>query len=468
MVMDRHGSADTVHQRPLARLGLTFANWSARWFPDPLVFALLAVILVFCLAIATGEKPADVAVQAGKNFWTLAPFTIQMAMVVIGGFVVARTEAAQALIRYLVLIPKTPRGAVAFIAFFSMATSLLSWGLSTIFSAQLARAMARRLPDLDYRAAGTAAYLGVGVTWALGLSSSAAMLMATPSALPASLARISGLIPLTQTLFLWQNCTLAATMMVAAIWVAYASAPTASSAVTAADLGIPLDEPPSVVSPPAAPAEWLERSPILTIAVVALLAFYVGRLILTSPQGILAALDLNTYNLIFLMIGLLLHWRPANFLRAVTESVPATAGVLIQFPFYAMVFGMIVGTGLSDKISHLFITISTRQTYPLLVAAYSSTLGIFIPSGGSKWLVEAPYVLQAARANGAHLGWVVQIYNAAEALPNLINPFWMLPLVGILKCRARDLVGYGMLQLIILLPVSYFACWILAFTLTAP
>jgi short-chain fatty acids transporter len=142
--------------------------------------------------------------------------------------------------------------------------------------------------------------------------------------------------------------------------------------------------------------------------------------------------------------------------------------VLIQFPFYAMIFGMIVGTGLSAKISHLFIAVSTRELYPLLVAAYSSILGVFIPSGGSKWVVEAPYVLQAARATGANLGWVVQVYNAAEALPNLINPFWMLPLLGILRCKARDLVGYGMLQLILLLPLAYLMCWALALTLPGP
>jgi short-chain fatty acids transporter len=117
-------------------------------------------------------------------------------------------------------------------------------------------------------------------------------------------------------------------------------------------------------------------------------------------------------------------------MRAVTESIPATGGVLIQFPFYAVIFGMIVGTGIADALTKLFASISTHNTYPLLVAMYSAVLGVFIPSGGSKWVVEAPYVLQAANLQQVHLGWVVQIYNASEALPNLINPFWMLPLVG--------------------------------------
>jgi short-chain fatty acids transporter len=162
---------------------------------------------------------------------------------------------------------------------------------------------------------------------------------------------------------------------------------------------------------------------------------------------------------------MLLHWRPKRFLRAVAECIPATGGVLLQFPFYAMIFGMIVGTGLSEKLAQLFARFSTHNTYPLLVALYSAGLGIFIPSGGSKWIVEAPYVMQAAIANQVHLGWVVQIYNAAEALPNLINPFWMLPLLGILKIRARDMVGYGILQLVIQAPLVFLLCWFFARTL---
>src|SRR5262249_7535111 len=158
--------------------------------------------------------------------------------------------------------------------------------------------------------------------------------------------------------------------------------------------------------------------------------------------------DLNTYNLIFITAGLLLHWRPKHFLRAVTDSVPATAGVLIQFPFYAVIFGMISGTIISDKLASLFVRVSTPGSYPLLVAVYSAVLGIFIPSGGSKWVIEAPYVLQAANTLHVHLGWVVQIYNASEALPNLVNPFWMLPLLGMLKLKARDIVGYGVLQML--------------------
>jgi short-chain fatty acids transporter len=123
---------------------------------------------------------------------------------------------------------------------------------------------------------------------------------------------------------------------------------------------------------------------------------------------------------------------------------------------------MIVGTGITKHLADLFVAISTPKTYALLVAMYSAILGVFIPSGGSKWVIEAPYVLQAATQQQVNLGWVVQIYNAAEALPNLLNPFWMLPLLGLLRVKARDLVGYSVLQMFIHIPLVFFLCWLFA------
>jgi short-chain fatty acids transporter len=348
------------------------------------------------------------------------------------------------------------------IALFSMLTSLISWGLSLIFSGLLTRECAHRVKGMDYRAAGAAGYLGTGAVWALGLSSSAAMLMATKGSIPAPLLAISGLIPLSQTLFLWQSMVTALILIVASVAVAYWSAPSPEKARTAEDYGIQYEAPNRPLEPQSKPGEWLEYSPALTIFIAALLIWYLLDVFRTSPQGALAALDLNTYNLMFITAGLLMHWRPKRFVRAIAECVPATGGVLIQFPFYAVIFGMIVGTGISDWLAHLFVHITTHNTYGLLVALYSAILGVFVPSGGSKWLIEAPYVLQAANLHHVHLGWVVQIYNAAEALPNLVNPFWMLPLLGILKLKARDLVGYSVLQMILHVPIVFFLCWLFA------
>jgi short-chain fatty acids transporter len=448
----------------LLKLGLALAQWSERWFPDPLVFAFLGVAVVFGGGVLAGERPYTLAIQAGANFWALVPFTMQMVMVIVGGHVVASTPLVSRFIRLAARMPKTPRSAVAFVAFFSMTSSLVSWGLSLVFSGLLVRELASRIKGLDYRSAGAAAYLGLGTVWALGLSSSAAMLMATKSAIPVSLFRVAGVIPLTQTIFTWQSAAMTAVLIAISVTVAWLSAPSEGNARTATDLGIDLSSRHAPLEARTKPGEWLEYSPILNVIVAAVLGVYLIDVMRTAPQGPLAALDLNTYNLIFITTGLLLHWSPKRFLLAVSESIPSAGGVLIQFPIYAMIFGMIAGTDLSGRIAGAFQTVATEKTFPLLVAAYSAILGIFIPSGGSKWIVEAPYVMQAAVASHAHLGWVVQIYNAAEALPNLINPFWMLPLLGILKIRARDIAGYGVLQLIAQLPAVFLLCWLLAGT----
>ena len=444
------------------RFGLALANWSERWFPDPLVFALLGIVIVFVFGLILKQSPAKLAIQGGKNFWALVPFTMQMVMIIIGGYVVASAPIVYRGIQRLAGVPKTPRGAIAMVALLSMLTSLISWGLSLIFSGVFVRELSNRVKGMDYRAAGAAAYLGLGAVWALGLSSSAAMLMATKGAIPPSLLNISGLLPLTQTIFLWPSLVTAAVLIIVSTVVAYFSAPSAEKARTAEFYGLHYEPIQSSLLPRSKPGEWLEYSPLLNLIVALLLCWYLADVFRSSPQGALAALDLNTYNLMFITLGLLLHWRPRKFVQAVSECVPATAGVLIQFPFYAVIFGMIVGTGISDWLARLFATISTPGSYPLLVAAYSAVLGIFIPSGGSKWVIEAPYVLQAANIHHVHLGWVVQIYNAAEALPNLINPFWMLPLLGMLRLKARDIVGYGVLQLLIHIPIVFFLCWLFA------
>src|SRR5713101_5930930 len=211
---------------------------------------------------------------------------------------------------------------------------------------------------------------------------------------------------------------------------------------------------------PKTPGERLEESPVLGILVsLLMLGYLLGQL---AGKGGIAAVDLNNFNFAFLAFGLLLHWRPRSFVTAVARSVPATAGVLIQFPFYGGIFGLISKTAIATVMADLFVRVTTKGTFPIAVALYSAILGLFVPSGGGKWVVEAPYVMAAANTLQVHLGWTVQIYNAAEALPNLINPFWMLPLMGILNVRARDLAGFSILQLLFHAPVVVFLCWLFA------
>ncbi len=455
----------------LARIALRFTDWAERWFPDAFVFVALAVVVVAAAVLANGAPVAAVTKSFGDGFWTLIPFTMQMAFVTIGGYVVATSAPMQRLIDRLALLPRSGRGAIGLIAIATMLSSLLSWGLSLIFGGLLTRALARRTElRMDYRAGGAAAYLGLGATWAMGLSSSSAQLQANPASLPPGLLPITGVIPFSQTIFLWQSMLIAAILIVVSTVIAIASAPGRDSAVTAQDMGIDPAREDDALPPRTQPGEWLEHAPLLTVLIGLLAAGWLVQEFARQPWMV-AISNLNTYNFLFLMAGLVLHWRPKRFLNALARSVPATAGILIQYPFYAAIAAMMTtarsadGSTLSDVIAHAFVSLNTSETFPLTMGVYSAILGFFIPSGGGKWLLEAPYVMQAANDLQVHLGWAVQIYNASEALPNLINPFWMLPLLGILGLKARDIVGFSFLQLIVHLPLVLFLLWALAFTL---
>jgi short-chain fatty acids transporter len=457
----------------MVRMAISFTAWAERWFPDAFIFVAIAVVVVAAAALINGASPVAVSVAFGNGFWSLITFTMQMAFVAIGGYVVATSAPAQRLIRWLADLPKTGTGAVGLVAAVSIFASLLNWGLSLILGGLLVLALAaRRELRMDYRAAGAAAYLGLGATWAMGLSSSAAQLQANAASLPKALLSITGVIPFSETIFLWQSMVITAVLLVVSIAIAIWSAPGPNTAVTAEAMGIVTSREDSIkVAPPKQPGEWLEHSPILTVLLVLLAAGWVVNEFMRQ-DWMIAISSLNTYNFIFIMVGLLLHWRPKRFLAAVVKSVPATSGVLIQFPFYGAIAAIITqakngaGVTVSDQITHAFVSMSTQHLYPLVIGIYSAILGFFIPSGGGKWLLEAPYVMQAANDLHVHLGWAVQVYNAAEALPNLINPFWMLPLLGVLGLRARDVVGFTFLQLLLHLPIVLFLLWALAYTLT--
>jgi short-chain fatty acids transporter len=454
-----------------ARFAMRCAAWAEKWFPDSWVFAVVGIAIVVLAALAIGVPVQETSKAFGKGFWSLIPFTMQMAFVVIGGYVVASSKPASRLIEALAKVPGTGRSAVAWVALISMVASLLNWGLSLVFGGLLVKALARRTDlKMDYRAAGAAAYLGLGAVWALGISSSAAQLQANPASLPPSILAITGVIPFTETIFLWQSGVMLLALVLISLVIAYVTAPGAANAKDAAACQVDISAEAQPVTRPTRPGEWLEHSPILIIFLV-LLA--VGWMVeeFSSKPAIQAISGLNTYNLIFLMVGALLHWRPRSFLDAVARAVPTTTGVLIQFPLYGSIAAIMTevkgvdGHTIAHYISTFFTQIATHDTYALLMGVYSAILGFFIPSGGGKWIIEAPYVMQVANDLQYHLGWAVQIYNAAEALPNLINPFYMLPLLGVLGLKARDLIGFTFVQLLVHIPVVLFLLWFLGQTL---
>lgn len=463
---------------PVARTALALTAWTERWIPDAFIFALLATVIVVVAALVWTPSGLPFIVDAwGNGFWDLIPFTLQMSLIIITGHVLATSAPMGRVIRAIAALPTTPRGAVALVTFFALVSSWFNWGFSLIFSAVLAREMARRVEGVDYRALAAASFLGLGSIWAQGLSGSAALQMATPGALQPQIREIvaaggvvpGGLISFRHTIFLWQSLVSVAVEIVVVTVVMWLATPPPRRARTAHDLGIDLtdDHGPEPVPPVIPPGAWIEHSVLLPLLLVGLGGAYLVRYFLRAPEP-LNAITLNVVNLTFLLIAFLLHRTPARLMYAVQKATPAVWGVILQFPFYAGIAAIITATHLNDRLAALFVSVSSPTSFPALVAIYSAVLGIFVPSGGSKWVIEAPYVMAAAHELKVHLGWVVASYDLGEALANLLQPFWMLPILGMLGLRARDVMGYTLVVFLALTPVVVLLVTLLGLTLPYP
>ncbi|MGW6276980.1 short-chain fatty acid transporter [Kribbella sp. NPDC055071] len=469
----------------LARVALRFTAFTEKWLPDAFGFVLVGTFVVLLFGLVTGEpllKRPDTPTATkgfglvdawGIGFWSLITFTLQMAMIIIGGYAVATSGPVARLITRLARIPKNPRNAVAFVAAVAMLASYLNWAFSLIFAAILAREVARNVPKADYRALGAMAFLGLGTVWAQGLSGSAALQVASASSSPAPVQEVikagghaSGLIPLSDTIFTWQAIVATLIVYVVGVAMAWLIAPGERSSKTATDVGIelrPLVGPGSVedkVTEKRRPGDWLEHSPVFSLLIVLLGAVYLVRYF--DGKSFVSALDLNTVNLILFLLAILLHWRPWRMARAVRDGAPAAAGVLLQFPLYGGIFGMIAYTGISARLAGWLVQASNQFFFPPLVAIYSCILGVFVPSGGSKWVIEAPYVLDAANQLQVNAGWMVVVYDLGEASANLLQPFWMLPTLAILGLKARDIMGYTFTMFLACYPAALIAVTLLA------
>jgi short-chain fatty acids transporter len=424
----------------LARLAAALSGWSVRWIPDPLVIAVALSLVTFALALATTDATPVALLRAwGDGFWGLNEFAMQMCLIIVTGSILAASRPFVRFLDALARRPRTPRGAIALMAVFSMGTALFHWGLSLIGSAVFARHLARRRSDVDYPLLIASAYLGMGAVWHAGLSGSVPLLVATPGHF---LAEATGIVPITATILRPFNVALVAVVFVAMAAVAVAMHPPAGKVKPAPPAALAGDEAPAAGGTRGTtPAARIERSPF-----VALLLGGAGCLWLavTFRDKGASAVTLNLVNFAFLTLGILLHGRLSAFLRAAAEAGGHVWGVIVQFPLYAGIMGMMKGSGLADVIAGWFTRASTPQSYPSLVLWYSAILNYFVPSGGSKWAIEGPYVLAAAGRLGVPASDTVLAYAWGEMVTDIVQPFWAIPLLAVAGLSFRDIAGYGM------------------------
>lgn len=441
----------------LSRAAVGLTVWSQRWIPSAFSIACILTFVTFALAVAAaGASPVEAIRQWGDGFWTLLPFAMQMSLVILTGYLVSTSPAVDRLFVRLARAPRTPRGAIVMMAVVSMGLAWIHWGLSLVGSAMLVRHAAREQPRADYRLLVAVAYFGMGATWHSGLSASAPLLVATPGHF---LEKEIGVIPVTETIFHPFNLIL--TVLVVGLLTALAAAmhPPPGKAL-AIDPSL-LDRV-ERFEPPPRPAVWtfatlMDNTWVLNLAVAG--AGAVWLISYFRAKGV--TLTLDVLNFVFLMLGVLLHRTPASVLAAADRGARLVGGVVLQFPFYAGMYGVIQGTGLATVLGRWLADVASARSYPLLLYWYSGIINYFVPSGGSKWAIEAPYLVEAAARLRVSVDQVVVAYAWGDMATDLIQPFWALPLLAAAGLDFRDIVGYEMVVFVVYAAVVSVAFWLL-------
>lgn len=423
----------------ISRLAAALTAWSIRWVPDAFVIAVLLTIIVGALAVLWGGTGMLGVVDAwGQGFWKLLEFSMQMCLIMLTGFVLAETKPVRRLLDSVANLATTPKRAVFVMAVLAMTTGLVNWGLSLIGSAVAARAIHRKCPTVDYRLLIACAYLGMSTTWHAGLSASAPLLVATPGHF---MEADIGIIPITATIFSPFNMGLVVVTLIVVGALAPSLHPKKEETciVEPAAIDEPAAQPEDEKKETAATwSDWIETTPWVSLVVVLLAGTWLVMHFAASGLSI----SLNIVNLIFLALGILLHWTPRAFLGACQRGGRVIWGIVIQFPLYAGIFGMIKYTGLEQALANAFASVTTANTFPLACYWYSGVVNYFVPSGGSKWAIEAPYVMGAAAKLGVPKALAVMSYAWGDMMTDAIQPFWAIPLLGVAKLSFREIMGY--------------------------
>ncbi|MBW7982292.1 TIGR00366 family protein [Enterobacillus tribolii] len=426
----------------IGRLSRVLTGFVSRYLPDPLIFAMLLTLLTFLIALAlTPHTPLDMVQMWGDGFWNLLGFGMQMALIIVTGHALASSGPVKRILKLTASAAKTPAQGVMLVTFFGSVACVINWGFGLVVGAMFAREVARRVKGSDYPLLIACAYIGF-LTWGGGLSGSMPLLAATPGN---PVEHIAGLIPVSQTIFTGYNAFITIGLIAVMPFVTRLMMPKPGDVVTVDP--VLLEEEPDFqkkLPADASVALKLEESRILALIIGALGIAYLGMYFYQKGFNI----TINTVNMIFMIAGLLLHKTPMAYMRAITAGARSTAGILVQFPFYAGIQLMMEHSGLGGLITEFFINVANKETFPIMTFFSSALINFAVPSGGGHWVIQGPYVMSAAQALGADLGKSAMAIAYGEQWMNMAQPFWALPALAIAGLGVRDIMGYCVTALV--------------------
>ncbi|MFT9599773.1 short-chain fatty acid transporter [Mesobacillus sp.] len=414
-----------------------------RYLPDPFLFVIILTFVVFGLGlIFTDSGPYQMVQHWGGGFWGLLTFSMQMVLVLVTGHVLASSNVFKKGLGGLASLAKSPGQAIIIVTVVSMIASLINWGFGLVIGALFAKELAKKVKNVDYRLLIASAYAGF-IVWHGGISGSIPLTIATKGHFSQDLI---GIISTDQTIFAGFNLFIILILLLVLPIVNRLMMPSKDQTVAVDPVLLENDVQAAAIEQGAmTPAEKLENSRI-----VSLLTGIFGLVFLFyyfATNGF--KLNLDIVNFLFLFLGILFHGTPKRFLEAVVNAVKGASGIIIQFPFYAGIMGMMTASGLAAVMSEGFVSISNEFTFPFFAFLSAGLVNFFVPSGGGQWAVQAPVMLEAAQTLGVSIPKTAMAVAWGDAWTNLIQPFWALPALAIAGLKAKDIMGYCVLTLIV-------------------
>lgn len=417
--------------------------------PDPFIFAILLTLLTFILAFSlSGKSPVKLIGYWWDGLWANLTFGMQMCLILVTGSALATSRPVQRLIHALAGLPRNGAMAAGMVALATCISGLIHWGLGAIVGAILAREVAlagrRRGLKIHYPLLGAAAYMGL-LVWHGGLSGSAPLQAATEGK---EVVEGLGVIPVSETLGSTLNLTVALVLVVVITAAAYLFHPGEGDEIVEVDeyLDWTEGEEPEEDSPaPPSPARRMENSRLLTIIISAVGIYFVCRHFYLNGFKP----DLNIVNGLFLFSGMIFQGTPIRYVRAMAEGTRSVAGIILMFPFYFGIQGLMANSGLVQMLADAFVQISGPRSFPLYTFISAGIVNIFVPSGGGQWIVQGPVMITAARELGVEIPRTIMAIAYGDEWTNMIQPFWAIPVLGITRLRAGEIVGYSALMALV-------------------
>lgn len=438
----------SVTRAPTKKVGFTEATIQLfeRIIPDPFVLAILITAVVGALALIFGPRASVSHLVTGwyKGFFGILTFAFQITLVLVTGHAFAHAPPVQRVFKGLISIARTPVQAAALTFLLVAIASFFNWGLGLVVSALLAREVAKRM-KVDFAWIVAAGFSG-WVVWASGISSSIALAQSTAGSAMNVVQKVTGtVLPFGDTVFTRFNLVPTVAMMIVMPFVLAWLKPSDENAVV---LDTTLHPDPPVRQKPQGPlsfAKWLEHSWIGS-AFIGVLG--VALLVYTRYEHV-AFSGVNAVIFVMFIAGIVLHGYPLAYADAVKNAAKQTGSMLLQYPLYGGIMGMMDATGLPDVISHFFIAISNAHTLPFWSYICSLIVTFFIPSGGGHWAVQGPFVVPAAVALHASVPATTMAVAMGEQVSNMMQPFWAAPVVAMAGIGVQRVLGFTVVTFLV-------------------